>query len=91
MYISVRYDGKSFLYLTKSTFSAAGKSIFWDSFNGNSTSLQKLVMALIPKDFDATSNDNKTYFTPLIAYDLNKNGWSLICTEEYLKVSRGYI
>jgi len=30
--------------------------IFWDSFNGNSSTLQRLVFALIPKDFDTTSN-----------------------------------
>ncbi len=30
--------------------------IFWDSFNGNSSTLQRLEMAIIPKDFDSTSN-----------------------------------
>ena len=30
-----------------------GKFIFWDSFTGNSSSLKRLVWALIPKDFDA--------------------------------------
>lgn len=35
---------------------APGTGVFWATFNGNSTSLQKIVLAVIPKDFDAKSN-----------------------------------
>ncbi len=38
------------------TSSSYPNRIFWDSFNGNSSTLQRLVFALIPKDFDTTSN-----------------------------------
>ncbi len=38
------------------TSSSYPKRIFWDSFNGNSSTLQRLEMAIIPKDFDSTSN-----------------------------------
>jgi hypothetical protein len=34
---------------------AIGQNVFWDSFNGNSSALQRLAMALIPKDFDSMS------------------------------------
>jgi hypothetical protein len=36
--------------------SNAGTGIFWQSFNGNYSSLQQINLAIIPNDFDSTSN-----------------------------------
>jgi len=33
-----------------------GTGIFWQSFNGNYSSLQQIILAIIPYDFDTTSN-----------------------------------